>query len=146
MYAAFEEGNTLTYKDLQTYLDKKFPSRKLKLDEFFIPRVKDLILDACLSNKRTMNPCGKTNVFELLGFDFLIDEDFRTWLIEVNTNPYLGTPNEAMQLLVPQMVNDVLKIVVDPVMPPTTVPMNLGSNGFELLYQDASARHGNAVN
>jgi hypothetical protein len=32
-------------------------------------------------------------VFELLGYDFLIDEDFRLWLIEVNTNPYLGTPN-----------------------------------------------------
>jgi hypothetical protein len=32
-------------------------------------------------------------VFEFLGYDFLIDEDFRLWLIEVNTNPYLGIPN-----------------------------------------------------
>jgi hypothetical protein len=32
-------------------------------------------------------------MFEFLGYDFLIDEDFRLWLIEVNTNPYLGIPN-----------------------------------------------------
>jgi D-alanine-D-alanine ligase-like ATP-grasp enzyme len=31
-----------------------------------------------------------------MGFDFLIDEDFRTWLIEVNTNPYFGVINEKL--------------------------------------------------
>ncbi len=29
--------------------------------------------------------------FELFGFDFMLDEDFRLWLIEVNTNPSLGS-------------------------------------------------------
>jgi len=41
-----------------------------------------------------LNPNKRKNVFEFLGYDFLIDEDFRTWLIEVNTNPYIGTPNK----------------------------------------------------
>ena len=27
---------------------------------------------------------------ELFGYDFMIDEDFNTWLIEVNTNPSLS--------------------------------------------------------
>lgn len=27
--------------------------------------------------------------FELFGYDFLIDNEFETWLIEVNTNPCL---------------------------------------------------------
>ena len=74
------------------------------------------------------------NAFELFGFDFLIDEDFRTWLIEVNTNPYLGTPSEFMQQLVPQMLNDMLKIVVDPVMAPEVVPDADRPNGFDLVY------------
>ena len=39
--------------------------------------------------------------FELFGFDFLIDEDFRVWLIEVNTNPYLGIPNEYIRGMLP---------------------------------------------
>lgn len=37
-----------------------------------------------------MVPSKRKNAFELFGYDFLIDEDLRTWLIEVNTNPYLG--------------------------------------------------------
>ncbi len=28
-----------------------------------------------------------------MGYDFMIDEDFRVWLIEVNTNPYFGVVN-----------------------------------------------------
>jgi len=56
--------------------------------------MKDLVVDSYLSVKNQLNPNRKKNVFELLGYDFLIDEDFRIWLIEVNTNPYLGTPNE----------------------------------------------------
>lgn len=44
------------------------------------------------------------------------------------------------------MLNDALKIVLDPVMPPKVVPMPMAKNNFELIFQDASARHGNAVN
>ena len=31
----------------------------------------------------------RENQFELFGFDFLIDEDFRTWLIEVKYPFYM---------------------------------------------------------
>lgn len=65
-----------------------------------------------------MNPNNRINVFELFGFDFLLDEDFRIWLIEVNYNPFLGTPNAFMKDLVPKMINDMLKIVLDPIIPP----------------------------
>jgi D-alanine-D-alanine ligase-like ATP-grasp enzyme len=39
-----------------------------------------------------MNPNYRKNIFELFGFDFLLDEEFRLWLLEINTNPFLGTP------------------------------------------------------
>jgi D-alanine-D-alanine ligase-like ATP-grasp enzyme len=48
-----------------------------------------------------MNPNNRKNVFELFGFDFLLDEEFRLWLLEINTNPFLGTPSKAMKILVP---------------------------------------------
>ena len=39
--------------------------------------------------------------FELFGYDFLVDEDYRVWLIEVNNNPYIGTPNATMKQVIP---------------------------------------------
>jgi len=93
-----------------------------------------------------MNPNNRTNVFELFGFDFLLDEDFRIWLIECNYNPFLGTPNAFMRKLVPDMICDMLKIVLDPVIKPRKVPEPERENLFELLFRDASHKHGPAVN
>ena len=61
----------------------------------------------------------RENTFQLVGYDFLIDEDFRVWLIEVNDNPYLGYSNASMALLVPQMISDLLKLTVDTKHPPS---------------------------
>lgn len=45
--------------------------------------MKDLIIDTILSVKKTMITIKRYNNFEFFGYDFLIDEDLRVWLIEV---------------------------------------------------------------
>lgn len=70
--------------------------------------MKDLIIDSILSVKTQLNPNKRKNVFELFGYDFLIDEDLRLWLIEVNTNPYFGVPNAFIAGLLPKMMDDLL--------------------------------------
>ena len=74
--------------------------------------MKDIIIDSILSIKDDLNPFRRKNSFEHLGYDFLIDEDFRIWLLEVNNNPYLGVPNEFIRGLLPKMVKDMFKIVI----------------------------------
>ena len=69
-----------------------------------MPRMKDIIIDSFLSVRKQLNPNNRKNVFELFGFDYLIDEEFRLWLLEVNTNPFLGTPNDDMRKLIPNMM------------------------------------------
>jgi len=76
----------------------------------------------------------------------LIDEDFRLWLIEVNTNPYFGVPNVYIADLLPKMMDDLLDIVVDPIYQPDVKPSSKLSeftidclglekpNYFELIY------------
>ena len=59
--------------------------------------MKDLIIDTILSCKSTINGNNRSPCFELFGYDFMIDEDFRCWLIEINTNPYLGLPNQLIK-------------------------------------------------
>ena len=106
------------------------------IEEHFMPRIKDIIIDSFLSVRYKMNPNKRKHCFELFGFDFLLDEDFRLWLIEINTNPFLGTPNKDMVKLVPQMIEDMLKITVDPIFKPQIRPPNYENNGFELLYRE----------
>ena len=63
--------------------------------------MKDIIIDTIIAIKGELNPLKRRNAFELLGYDFLIDEDFRIWLLEVNNNPYLGVPNDFIRNLLP---------------------------------------------
>lgn len=81
--------------------------------------MKDLIIDTFCCVRTKLNPKNRKNCFELFGYDFLIDEDFRVWLIEVNTNPYLGVPNQYIKELLPQMADDMLAITLDPIFPPS---------------------------
>ena len=115
-------------------MDENYPQHKLSVEKHFMPRIKDIIIDTFLCVKRKMNPNNRKNVFELFGFDFLLDEDFRIWLIECNYNPFLGTPCEFMRTLVPNMINDMLKIVLDPVLKPKNQVDPSRENDFELLF------------
>ena len=54
----------------------------------------------------------------MFGYDFILDEDFRVWLLEVNNNPYLGSPNAFIKGLLPQMVDEMMEIIIDPLFPP----------------------------
>jgi hypothetical protein len=101
-----------------------------------LPRIKDIIIDTQLSIKGIANPTKRKNSFEFFGYDFMVDEDFRTWLIEVNSNPYIGIPNSYIQKLLPTMLDDMFSIVLDPVCKPG-VPREARKNGYELIYSES---------
>ena len=61
-------------------------------------------MDSFLSVRSELNKNGRPHCFELFGYDFLVDESFRIWLIEVNTNPFLGCQNRWHEQLLPKMV------------------------------------------
>ncbi len=117
-YGAFEAGNTLSLQVLADYIKEKYPGNGLNFENHIMARMRDLMIDTYVSAKYDINPTRRSNCFELLGFDFLIDEDFRVWLIEVNTNPYLGLPNKFIEGLLPKMLNDLFEIVLDPCVAP----------------------------
>ena len=57
----------------------------------------------------------KSSFFELFGFDFIVDSSFKTWLIEVNTNPCLEESSKILKSYIPRMIDDALKLTVDTV-------------------------------
>jgi len=112
-----------------------------------MPRIKDIVIDCFLSQRNKMNPNERPHCFEVFGFDFLMDEDFRIWLIEVNTNPYLGTPSQHLKEIIPNMVEDAIQICVDPVCAPRNSGYRDGrENDFELVYREESEEHGAEIN
>ena len=73
-------------------MNENYPELKVNYNDLLL-RMKDIMIDCFLASQHLLNPTKRDNNFELMGFDFLIDEDFRVWLIEVNTNPYFGVLN-----------------------------------------------------
>jgi hypothetical protein len=51
--------------------------------------MKERIIKSFFSVKKLIDPHKRKYTFELFGYDFILDEDFNVWLIEVNTNPCL---------------------------------------------------------
>ena len=136
-YGAFEEGNTIGFDLFKQYLKETFPNYNIDFDNDMLGRMRDLMIDSFLSVKAELNPSKRRNCFELLGYDFLIDEDFRIWLIEINTNPYLGLPNKFIEGLLPKMLNDLMEIVLDPyVKPANPLPKRDVESQFVLLYDE----------
>ena len=48
----------------------------------------------------------------------MFDEEFKPYLIEVNTNPCLELSSPLLARLIPNMLENSLRIVVDPIFPP----------------------------
>ena len=65
-----------------------------------------------------LDPKRRLNCMEIFGLDFMIDDEFRPYLIEVNTNPCLELSCPLLARLVPNMVENALKIGMDPILPP----------------------------
>ena len=75
--------------------------------------IKLIIVKTIDSVKRKLDPNKRNGCFELFGYDFMIDHDFTTWLIEVNTNPCLDQSSKILRILLPRMIDDLLRLTID---------------------------------
>ena len=53
--------------------------------------------------------CVFQSAFELYGADFMLTEDMRPWLLEVNSSPSMCRNTKAMVKLVDMVLEDTLK-------------------------------------
>lgn len=65
-----------------------------------------------------LDPKRRVNTFEWFGLDFMLDEDFKVYLIEVNTNPCLELSSPLLARLIPGALENALKLVIDPLFSP----------------------------
>lgn len=81
-----------TFADLERYYKDNIPQKNFTeiFDEICDIATKTLIgVDDLFVETFNRNPEHRNNCFELFGFDFMIDENFKSWLIEVRPFSYL---------------------------------------------------------
>jgi hypothetical protein len=89
--------------------------------ETLLTNMKEIARTVAQAAHPFLHPVNTTS-FELFGLDFLVDSHFRPWLLEVNTNPCLELSSPLLQTLIPGVVENVLRLAVDPLIPPTMLP------------------------
>ena len=67
-------------------------------------RLKELAKIAIKAVYGKIDPFRRENSFEIFGLDFMLDDDFKPYLIEINTNPCLDTSSTILARLIPQMI------------------------------------------
>eukprot|EP00079_Xenopus_tropicalis_P023284 XP_012815562.1 PREDICTED: tubulin monoglycylase TTLL3-like [Xenopus tropicalis] len=74
----------------------------------------------------------RKNSFDLFGADFMFGENFQPWLLEINYKPDIKQDTSVMEILVPPLLEDLLRVVIDYKNDP-----NCDVGGFELIYKQA---------
>ena len=111
-YGIYEEGNITSIGTLfEQIANDQGKSRDDVQDKFF-KDANNLIIDSFKAVKGKL--LSQKHTFELFGYDFILDEQMNTILIEVNTNPSLDESNTLLRTMMPRMMDDLLHIVMDP--------------------------------
>ncbi|RVE54648.1 hypothetical protein evm_000769 [Chilo suppressalis] len=96
----------------ETFKDYLLKIGKNKVwDNIIYPGMRKSITGIMLSCQDTLNV--SKNRFELYGCDFILDKEYRPWLIEINSCPDLNHTTPVTGKICPAVVSDIIKVVVD---------------------------------
>ncbi|CAG7713007.1 unnamed protein product [Allacma fusca] len=80
-------------------------------ENLIYPGMKQGILGVMLASQETVDV--HKNCFELYGADFMLSEDMRPWLIEINSCPCMAPSTSVTARMCAQCLEDCVKIVID---------------------------------
>jgi len=77
--------------------------------------MKELVLLSLKSIRKKL--AYREYCFEIFGYDFILDEAAKPWLIEVNTNPCLEESSGLLKQFIPRMLDDAFSLTLDRLFP-----------------------------
>ncbi|XP_006871820.1 PREDICTED: protein polyglycylase TTLL10-like [Chrysochloris asiatica] len=115
LYVLLKEDTVWSMDHLNRYINDKFRKTKgLPKDWVFTTFTKRMqqIMAHCFLAVKSKLEC-KLGFFDLIGCDFLIDENFKVWLLEMNSNPALHTNCEVLKEVIPGVVMETLDLALE---------------------------------
>ena len=111
-FSKIEIGNEIPFYEFQRELDRKKTGINFIKDIYpKIVRIVRLTGGAAIQGK--MNFMNIKNCFEIFGYDFILDENYKPYLLEINTNPGLEISSPLINQLLPRMIDDAFKLTID---------------------------------
>jgi Tubulin-tyrosine ligase family len=95
------KGNIISLTALENYAREQNPGLPRG---HFMNQMVDHVRLVFDSTYTILNPGNHKHCFELYGFDFMVDENFKLWLIEVNSGPSLSESNAFLSTLLHRMM------------------------------------------
>ncbi|KAF0036746.1 hypothetical protein F2P81_012058 [Scophthalmus maximus] len=115
LYSQLKEDTVWSMESFNAYVNHRFQVAK------GLPR--DWVLGAFAKHmQRIMTQCffavkskldRRLGLFDLIGCDFMVDEDFKVWLLEMNCNPALHTNCEVLKEVIPSTVAETLDVTLE---------------------------------
>ena len=143
-FSKIEIGNEISFKLFQDDLNKKNTGKNFKRDIY--PKILKIIAITANSCKNKINILNRNNCFEIFGYDFILDENYEPFLLEVNTNPGLEESSPLIKMLVPRMIDDAFRLTIDKVFERNDINKDVspfkvdGYNDNENMWQNISMR------
>ena len=98
-YGALLHGNIFPISELEDHAKSQG-----KRNEPFMDQIKHTINKCFDAVYDILNPNHREHCFELFGFDFMVDQDFKVWLLECNSGPSLSESNKFLSDLIHRML------------------------------------------
>ena len=134
-------------------MDKTYPDLNICFRRDLLPQmkvssllitIKKLCTDTFRAVYGKIDPSKRQHTFEVYGYDFMFDDDFKVYLIEVNTNPCLDLGCPLLARLIPNMLENSLRLIVDPLYQPpenfsqkkSVIQEICPDNKFELIFDE----------
>ena len=110
-FSKIEIGNEIPFKDLQKQFDDQ--GLNINFKKMIYPKICKIVRITAGAAKSKINILNRKNCFEIFGYDFMIDEQYNPFLIEINTNPGFEFSSPLCRILLPRLIDDTFKLTID---------------------------------
>ena len=117
-FQKYEKGNEVPFYDFQTFLDKNYPERKYLIKKHLYTQIREIISISMMSVRDQINKNNRNYQFEIFGYDFMLDEEFNLFLIEINDDPGIEESSPWISIIIPRMLDDALRLTIDQIFYP----------------------------